>query len=68
MTRNRIRWILAASLLAMAIPAVAIAQDGRSTVGRAPMSSEAQEAAKAVDAFHAKLAEGDGVSRCGATR
>ena len=60
MTRNRIRWILAASLLAMA-PAVAIAQDGQAP-SVALMSSEAQEAAKAVDAFHAKLAEGDGAA------
>jgi len=58
MTRNCIRWILAASLLAMGA-AVAIAQNTDAPVV-ASMSSEAQEAAKAVDAFHAKLASGDG--------
>lgn len=58
MSSNRIRWILAASFLA-STPAVAIAQNNTASLA-APMSSEAQEAAKAVDAFHAKLAEGDG--------
>lgn len=60
MTRNRIRWILAASLLAMA-PSVATAQNGHAPPV-ALMSSEAQEAAKAVDAFHVKLASGDGAA------
>lgn len=60
MTRNRIRWILAASLLAMA-PSVATAQNGHAPLV-APMSSEAQEAARAVDAFHGKLASGDGAA------
>ena len=60
MTRNLIRWILAASLLT-SIPAVATAQTIDSPlVG--PMSSEAQQAAKAVDAFHAKLVSGDGAA------
>ena len=60
MTRNSIRWMLAASLLAMA-PAVAVAQNGQAP-SVALMSSEAQEAAKAVDTFHAKLASGDGAA------
>ncbi len=60
MTRNCIHWILAASLLT-SIPAVATAQEIYAPVV-APMSSEAQEAAKAVDAFHARLAEGDGAA------
>lgn len=60
MTRNRNRWILAASLLAMA-PSVAAAQNGLAPPV-ALMSSEAQEAAKAVDAFHAKLSGGDGAA------
>jgi len=60
MTRNRIRWILAASLLAMA-PAVAIAQNGHAP-SVALLPSEAREAAKAVDAFHARLASGDGAA------
>ena len=60
MTRNCIRWILAASFLAL-MPSVATAQTIDSPLV-ASMSSEAQEAAKAVDAFHAKLAEGDGAA------
>lgn len=60
MTRSCIRWILAASFLA-SIPAVATAQTTDAPLVAA-MSSEAQEAAKAVDAFHAKLAEGDGAA------
>ncbi len=60
MTRNCIRWILAASFLA-SIAAVATAQTIDAPLV-APMSSEAQEAAKAVDAFHAKLAGGDGAA------
>jgi ketosteroid isomerase-like protein len=55
MTRNRIRWILAASLLTMA-PSVATAQNGHAP-SVALMSSEAQ-----VDAFHAKLTGGDGAA------
>jgi ketosteroid isomerase-like protein len=58
MTRSRIRWILAASLLTMA-PAVATAQNSQSP-SVALMSSDALEAAKAVDVFHARLASGDG--------
>ena len=57
MTCSRICWSLAASLLAMT-PAVATAQNGHAPPV-AVMSSEAQEAAKAVDAFHAKLVSGD---------
>ena len=60
MTRDLSRWILAASFLA-SIPAVAIAQNGQAP-SVALMSSEAQEAAKAVDAFHAGLASGDGAA------
>lgn len=60
MTRNRNRLILAASLLA-STPVVATAQTIDAPLV-APMSSEAQLAAKAVDAFHAKLAGGDGAA------
>jgi hypothetical protein len=60
MTCSRIRWILAASLLT-SIHAVATAQTIDAPLV-APMSSEAQQAAKAVDAFHAKLSGGDGVA------
>ena len=60
MTRNCIRWILTASFLAL-MPSAATAQTIDAPLV-APMSSEAQEAAKAVDAFHAKLSEGDGAA------
>lgn len=60
MTRNCVRWILASSFLA-SIPAVATAQTIDAPLV-APTSSEAQEAAKAVDAFHAELSEGDGAA------
>ena len=60
MTRSRIRGILAASFLA-SIPALATAQNADAPFV-APMSSEAREAAKAVDTFHAKLASGDGAA------
>lgn len=60
MTGNRIRWILVASFLA-SMPAVAKEQNIDAPLV-APMSSEAQEAAKAVDAFHAQLSGGDGVA------
>lgn len=60
MTRNCIRWILAASLLT-SIPAVAMAQTIDAPLV-APMSSEAQQAARTVDAFHAQLSGGDGVA------
>jgi len=42
-------------------PAVATAQNGHAP-SLAVMSSEAQEAAKAVDAFHSKLTSGDGAA------
>lgn len=60
MIRNCLRPLLAVSLLAMA-PLVAAAQSPPAPV-IAAMSSETQEAAKTVDAFHAALAKGDGVA------
>lgn len=54
---SKFRWVLAASLLAT-IPGVATAQNSHAPLGTV-MSSDAQEAAKAVDAFHAALAKGD---------
>lgn len=60
MIPNSVRLILAASLLAMT-PLVATAQNTGAPL-IAAMSSEAQEAAKAVDAFHAALAKGDGAA------
>ncbi len=60
MIRNSFRLVLAASLLAIT-PLVATAQNaGARPI--AAMSSEAQEPAKAVDAFHAALAKGDGAA------
>ena len=58
MARNCMRWILASSFLAL-MPAVATAQTIDAPVV-ATMSPQAQEAAKAVDAFHAKLSGSDG--------
>jgi ketosteroid isomerase-like protein len=60
MIRNSLRMVLAASLLAMT-PVVATAQNSAAPIITA-MSSEAQEAAKAVDAFHAALIKGDGAA------
>lgn len=60
MTCSRLQWLLAMSFLASA-SAVATAQEIYAPVV-APMSSEAQEAAKAVDAFHAQLSRGDGAA------
>jgi ketosteroid isomerase-like protein len=54
------RLILVASLLAMT-PLVATAQSPPVPM-IAAMSSDAQEAAKTVDAFHAALAKGDGMA------
>lgn len=60
MTRQGTLLLVMASLLTTA-PAAAVAQDShaRAVVG---MSLEAQEAAKAVDAFHGALANGDGAA------
>jgi len=60
MTRNRLHGLLAVSFLALA-SSVATAQEVDAPLV-APMSSEAQDAAKVVDAFHAKLAGGDGAA------
>jgi ketosteroid isomerase-like protein len=60
MTCSRLQRLLAISFLASA-SAVATAQEIYAPVV-APMSSEAQEAAKAVDAFHAQLSGGDGAA------
>lgn len=60
MIRNSFRVVLAASLLAMT-PLVATAQNSAAPV-IAAMSSEAQEAARTVDAFHAALGKGDGAA------
>lgn len=60
MTRMCIRWVLAASLLTL-MPPVARGQTIDAPL-LAPLSSQAQEAAKAVDAFHARLADGDGAA------
>lgn len=60
MIRNSFRLILATSLLAIA-PLVATAQSPAVPIVAA-MSADAQEAAKAVDAFHAALAKGDGMA------
>ena len=60
MTRNGIRLLVIASLLAV-VPAFATAQTSQAP-GVAAMSPEAQEAAKAVEAFHAALAGGDGTA------
>lgn len=58
MIRNHLGLMLAATLLGT-MPLAATAQTARAPVV-APMSPEAQEAAKVVDAFHAALAKGDG--------
>ncbi len=60
MIRNSVRLVLTASLLAMT-PFVATAQNTGAPI-IAAMSSDAQEAAKAVDAFHAALRKGDGAA------
>lgn len=57
---SKFRWVLAASLLAT-IPGVAAAQNSHAPLSTV-ISSEAEEAAKAVDAFHAALAKGDGAT------
>lgn len=59
-SRNRIRLMAIASLLIMT-PFVATAQNPSAPIIVA-MSSEALEAAKVVDAFHAALARGDGAA------
>ncbi len=59
MIRSSLRLVLAASLLAMT-PLIATAQNSGAPIIVA-MSSEVQEAAKVVDAFHAALTKGDGV-------
>ncbi|OYX47874.1 MAG: hypothetical protein B7Y90_12340 [Alphaproteobacteria bacterium 32-64-14] len=60
MIRNGVQLVLMASLLAMT-PLAASAQTGDGAVVAA-MSSDAQDAAKTVDAFHAALDKGDGVA------
>ena len=57
---SKFRWVLAASLL-VTIPGVATAQNSHAPLSTV-LTSEAQEAAKAVDAFHAALAKGDGAT------
>lgn len=58
MIRRSLRLMAPALLLAMT-PLIAAAQNNSAPV-IAAMSADAQEAAKAVDAFHAALAKGDG--------
>lgn len=58
MISNSFRAIVVASLVAMT-PLIATAQNGGAPT-IAAMSAEAQEAAKAVDVFHAALSKGDG--------
>jgi ketosteroid isomerase-like protein len=60
MMRRGFQLVIAASLLAMT-PLIATAQN-HGAPATAAMSSQAQEAAKAVDSFHAALSRGDGVA------